>query len=120
MAKTTKKHFEIFKNECQKWIDKFQLNGWKIYFEYGGTNKNSYSTIRNNLIGHVATISFTKEWSMVGINNINKGIKETAKHEIIHLLLARFSEIGSARYTTNDEFYEAEEELVRKLEKIIN
>ena len=32
--KTTKKHFNIFKKECRKWVDKFELNNWEINFKH--------------------------------------------------------------------------------------
>lgn len=32
--KTTKKQFELFKKECRKWIDRFELNGWEINFTH--------------------------------------------------------------------------------------
>jgi len=57
---------------------------------------------------------------MLGVDNIVESIKETAKHEIIHLLLSRASECGRSKDYTSNDIYEAEEELVRKLEKIIN
>jgi len=68
----------------------------------------------------VATIYFTDEWNdeirKLTPNNI---IKRSVKHEIIHLLLAKLSDNGGARYVMIDEMDEAEEELVRKLEKLL-
>ncbi len=32
MYKTTVKDFNLFKNECTKWINKFNLNSWEIVF----------------------------------------------------------------------------------------
>lgn len=68
----------------------------------------------------MATIYFTDEWNdeirKLTPNNI---IKRSVKHEIIHLLLAKLSDNGGARYVMIDEMDEAEEELVRKLEKLL-
>jgi len=116
--KTTKKDFELFKNECQKWVDRFELNNWKIYYVHEKL-KDTYANIRFDLNGRVASIQFNTEWDMFGVDNMIEGIKETAKHEIIHLLIARITEIAEARYVTDSEVGEANEELVRKLEKII-
>ena len=117
--KTTKRHFKLFKKECQKWIDVFELNNWKVNFERGGTNTDAYSTIRTKIGGYVATISFAEDWYMGGVDNIKESIQETAKHEMIHLLLARFSNYAESKHFTTGDLLEAEEELVRKLTKII-
>ena len=117
--KTTNKHFQIFKEECQKWIDKFGLSGWEVSFVHQTYSENTYATCFTALVGMRATIYFTDKWD----NEIRKispeTIKQSAKHEAIHLLLARLSDNGRARYINELEMNEAEEELVRKLEKII-
>lgn len=51
--------------------------------------------------------------------SLNEYIKYLAKHEVIHCLLGRMSTIGQSRYISSAEYREAEEELVKKLEKII-
>lgn len=117
--KTTKQDFELFKKECHQWIDKLELNNWKIYFEWGGNTPNTYSTIFTKQDSYVGTIYFTKDWEMTGVISILDGIKETAKHEIIHLLLSRFSNYAKSKDYTSADLYEAEEELVRKLERLI-
>ena len=30
--KTTKKHFELFRQECQKWIDELKLDNWEVHY----------------------------------------------------------------------------------------
>lgn len=113
----TKKHFELFKAECQKWIKIFELNGWNITFWHKKLDpEKHWSQCWVNLNGRQINLKLNTVWdNEVSIDKI----KSVAKHECIHALLARFSEIGNARFITDSEIYEAEEELVYKLEKII-
>ena len=48
-----------------------------------------------------------------------KNIKESAKHEAIHLLLFRLEQRGFDRFTSSSAICEASEELCGKLEKLI-
>ena len=117
--KLNKKHFELFKKECQYWIDKFELNNWKVYFVLEEIGNDRFAEILPNLTGYVATIKLNKNYSKYGVENLIQSIKQSAKHEVIHLLLARLSVNGQTRYVNEDDIKESEEELVRKLENII-
>lgn len=119
--KLTKKHFDLFKSECLKWIDGFELNNWEIYFSW--QEKEEFrATTKSKLSGYVATIFLSRDWEFQEAlegTNLENEIKKSAKHEIIHLLLARLSTNGAVRFISLDDCQESEEELVRKLEKII-
>jgi len=117
--KTTKIHYNLFKKECKYWIDRLKLDDWEVYFEHGGASDNAFATTRLRSVGGVATIQLTKDWDMTGCDDIEDGIKKTAKHEVIHILLGRFSSNANTRCVTTDDLDESEEALVRKLEKII-
>jgi len=115
--KTTKKHFDLFKNECLYWIDKLELNNWDVVIEHNSLEKGN-ANCWSRVEGYVASITLNIEWE--GIKPLNtETIKRTAKHETIHLLLARLSNYAKSRDYTTDDCYEAEEELVWKLVKII-
>lgn len=117
--KTNKKHFNIFKSECEKWIEIFHLNGWGVSFIHQSHSQGTFATCYTSLTGMRSTIYLTDEWDDEIKKLTPEALKESAKHEIIHLLLSRLSDNGRARYIDENEYDEAEEELVRKLEKII-
>lgn len=48
-----------------------------------------------------------------------KDIKRSAKHEALHLLLMRLENRAADRYTTYDDIYESSEEIVYKLEELV-
>lgn len=115
--KTTTKHFELFKSECKKWINKFELNNWDILIECHSI-KVGNAQCWTDIEGYVGSITLNTEWK--GIRPLDKeNIKKCAKHEVIHLLLARLSNYAKSRDYTEKDCYEAEEELVWKLFNMI-
>ena len=118
--KTTSKQFNLFVSECKKWIKIFELNGWNItYYHEELTPSKHIAQCSVNLEGRTINLSLNII-SPDDYTYTNEEIKSFAKHECIHALLGRFSVIGQSRYITSSEMYEAEEELVYKLVKIIN
>lgn len=116
--KTTKKHFLIFKKEVLKFIDRFELNNWEICF--GLTTKTDIlSSLAIRLSGYIATFFLCENWDNRVMPLTEENVRKTAKHEVIHLLLARLAVNGAERFITPDQLTEAEEEVVRKLESII-
>lgn len=113
--KTSKADFEFFKAECRKWLKVFNLDGWGIEYSHEKL-KDEYGKILFNLEGHKASVFFTTE---IEPPFSRERMAETAKHEIIHLLLARLSEHAYYRFTTKDALEEAEEEIVQKLLRLL-
>jgi len=119
--KTKKKDFDIFRKECRRLIDDWELNGWSVRFEHKNIG-NREAAMSVNGEDYNATIALNTELEFGSFKEEKRKIaylKELAKHETIHLLLGRLSYCGECRWVTDSEFNEAEEELVRKLIKII-
>lgn len=117
--KTTKKQFNLFKSECLRWADKFGLDGWRLDF-YLEKLKGAQASVTRSYEGCVAEVRLDTEIKIDDDGNYDQVVKESAKHEMIHALLGNLSALASSRYVQGDEIYKAEEELVRKLEKIIS
>ena len=109
--KYNKQEFELFKKECEKWKDIFGLHNWRIAYKWDVNERNLASCI-TSLEGYVATIFFPKDKT----NTKGDSIKTTALHEMLHVLLGRFSENAQARHATLEELGESEEEIIRTLE----
>ncbi len=114
MRKVSKRQFELFKKECKKWIDIFELNNWNVAYMQNKTKK-SFAYCHTNVTHYKATIHLCKVWDDEVVKLTDENIKKTALHEILHLLLSRLSDYGYARFVADDEMTEAEEELVNKL-----
>ena len=118
MTKTTKKDFELFKKECKKFIDLFELNNWSIVFEHSN-KKGMLASCVTDISSYRTVISFCKKWDDSIEKMTKSSIVKLALHEVLHLLLARMSDYGNSRFLNRDELIEAEEELVNKLINIL-
>ena len=112
--------FELFQKEFKRYQELFGLSGYHVYFEY-----KSLGTVIANI--------FVNQEDMTAIVRLNSrpskqnkknrdmigGIKKCAKHEAIHLLIARLEKNGGSRFISLPDFYEASEELATKLENLI-
>lgn len=116
--KTTKKDFELFKKECDKWLKKLGLDYFKIIYKW--ENLDNYNIDGGSNTGdHVgyATISLDTD---IQEEHTPFDVKETAQHEVIHLLPKRLEELAYQRHATRTEIYNATEELVNKLVYLLN
>jgi len=121
--KTTKKHFELFKTECDKWIKKLELSDWDISIDW--VNLKEECNFRVGLCEgfgeNCARICLDKEIpdEYLGDKSIIDLVKETAKHEVIHVLVKNLEITALSRFVEQREIALATESLVRKLEKTL-
>jgi len=115
---TTPAHFEIFKKECLKWIDFFELNEWKIYFLHLLEDKDRQAACLFNAYTTNATLLLSVNWEHD--KPTNDWIKQVALHEVIHLLLAKLQEKAMERYVSEAEIRMEVETLTHKIEHILD
>ena len=108
------KNFDLFKKECNKWIKKLELSNYDIEFKY-----KKDSDFDGPYISTQADYNATIYYQDYLEDNSPANIKAGAKHEIIHLLLGRLSNAAYTRFTTKESVAYAEEEVVRKLAKLL-
>ena len=111
---TKKKPFTIFKEECLRLQKEWGLTNWKLWIEEKDLGKTIAARVNPNLNQYSASIEFN---SYSDDDRISP--KEHAKHEMIHLMLGRFSELAYCRFLSEPDLSSAEEELVRRLEKLL-
>jgi len=112
---TNSGQFGLFKRECRKWIDRFGLNGWRFDFHLDDIEDNQ-AQVNRDFIGCVATVVFNTKILKLTDKTFNETIKDTAKHEMIHVLLGNHTALANSRFVQSDEIVKSEEELARKLE----
>ncbi len=116
--KTTKKHFDIFKRECDIWIKKLELDDIDIRVSKTNIGKGDAAHCdRGRLDTAVIDIRLNSDLDKEDL--ATKTLKETARHEIIHALIGEFAALGYNRFVTSSEMVKAEEKLVVKLEKLL-
>ena len=108
--------FELFQSEFKKWQKLFGLTGYKIYFKHE-PDDGYFASLTINQGNAIATARLNSK--LPNKDKPFKDVKNSAKHEALHLLVARLEKNGRCRYISDDEMYEATEELVHKLEGLI-
>ena len=114
--KATQRNFDYFKKRCEYWLAKFGLNGWKIRYEFKSIGANANMIANGNK--HIVTIGLDTEIDFdefIKTMTLEEYLDELAKHECLHVLLARYTNIAEARYCNEEEIVAAEEEIVIKL-----
>lgn len=118
--KTTQKQFELFKKECRKRSDRFELNCWRLDFYLKDISKTKrQALVEIDYASCVVDMNFHIEIIKNRGETWNELIKDLAKHEMLHVLTGNLTELAESRYVTPDELDKAQEELVVKLENII-
>ena len=108
--------FELFQSEFKRWQQKFGLTGYKVYFKYEPID-DGFAAIKINQGDMVVTVRLNSE--LPTKDNPHKDIRQTAKHEALHLLVGRLEEAGRYRHCSATEIYEATEELANRLGVLI-
>ena len=118
--KTTKKHFDIFKAECEKWIDIFGLKDWEVIIEHRGVGGGNIAECHRNSTSRVSRLLLCKEWpagSMVALTDDN--IKLSAFEEVCHVLLYSLSSCAYARHIMEHEIDESEHGIIKTLQNVL-
>ncbi|MCJ7828374.1 MAG: hypothetical protein MUP81_01370 [Dehalococcoidia bacterium] len=111
------KDFIEFQKKFREYQQQFGLTGYKVYFKYEPIVDHSFADITITQVDMVATVRLNS--ALEEKDKPFKHIGRSAKHEAVHLLLARLENRADNRFATADEIYEAVEELARKLEELI-
>ena len=93
------------------------LTDWKIYLEHE-SHDGSLAWIRRDQEGRCCTIGLSVKWEYQPVNRLL--ISQSARHEVLHLLLADLRLAGNKRQTTDEDFTIAEHSIIRRLENAWN
>ena len=113
--KAQSKEFGQFQREFKKYQQMFGLNGYKVYYEEVPLD-DCFAQILTNPGNMAVTVRLN---SVPAPHGTQRHPRQSAKHEAIHLLLNKLSDLAAQRYVRQGEVSEAEEELVFKLEGLI-
>jgi hypothetical protein len=116
MVETTVEDYEIFKAECQRWIEIYGLKCWGVYFRHEEC-EGRYGSCETALTGRVATITFAMKWP--GRDYDPEHIKQTAFHEATELLMGPVDALANHRYVSQEEIGSALHAVVRTLENVL-
>lgn len=117
--KLNNQHFNSFKAECEEWLDKFELNRWDVVYTFKPMN-GTEACADSQPSSYFADITLNKELTNIEKSeNVDDYLKNLAKHEVLHILISRFSGVAKMRYINERELDDEEEGIVNLLTKII-
>lgn len=118
--KTTKKQYEIFKTECQKWIDYFGLKNWQVYYRHtkieGARAQASF-----NCVGGIVTLTLNTDWNELSRDFVcDENVRKSAFHEVCEIMFGRMDDMVGQRFGLIEEDVTEEiHRLIRILENTI-
>jgi hypothetical protein len=116
---TSHEDFEVFKERVQFWSKEFGLTEWCLYF-YHERIEDRFATCAANYRGKVASFVLNMDWDEEYKPHDWTELDRTARHEVIHLLLAPLEILARERFTTEGEITAVVEGLVRRIEAIMD
>lgn len=114
--KTTKAHFELFKKECWKWIEKFGLYDWQYYFFHEDWEDGNRATIKYNVKSRAASINLSPIWN-TPITNLE--VRRSAFHEVMEAMLGDLYLMGESREFDEALFVGESHKIIRRLENVV-
>lgn len=114
--KLNKSQIDFMKKECLRYAKLYNIIDIAINFKVEKKNdKFSNAFIDNNVRNGMATITILTDNYVLSGDNVLEDISETAKHEVIHIILSRFEELAYARFLSRENLYDELEVLVLSL-----
>ena len=109
--------FTQFQRYFKDYQKRFGLTGYKVYFKFEPIDS-GFADITVTSGEMVATVRLNS--NLPNKDKPHRDVRQSAKHEAIHLLLNRLEHRALCRYVLAEEIYETVEEVVFKLEELIS
>ena len=108
---TTRKDFEVFKAECQKWIDYWGLSSYNFYFfhEVPDGLPRCRAACRSDYCARHVSLFLNTVWDEPPVKN---EIQLVAFHEVDEALLSRYHFLAQERFVSEDELEAARHEII--------
>ena len=103
IGRDNQKHFKLFKEECDKWINFFALKGWYVDYLHDTLIDGHEASVNVDLNARSANIILSDEW---GSEVCDETIKMAAFHEVCELLLAPLAGCAFDRFNLTRESIE--------------
>lgn len=117
MVQATKEQIETFKSAFFGYIKEFGLEGYNVYFVPKKITEGNFADLKFDHRTMTAVVRVNTHFDSADYKHFDP--EECAKHEAIHLLCSRLTELANARYATEGDIDSATEELVNRLGIII-
>lgn len=115
MYRITKRQYEIYIKEVNKWIDIFGLKDWEVFFMLK-PNDDTRSSIGFTVGDNICEFILNEYWSDKPTTYL---LKKTAFHEVVELLFGNFRHLAYSRFITEDQIDAASHALIRTFENVV-
>lgn len=115
----TKREFAIFKAECRRWVDRFGLTDWKLYYTFEEI-EGGLASVNRDWEGKCATVTLHPFQERIPKADVEASVKSSARHEMLHLLLGELDYLNGRRAISNDIWSAAEHGVIRRLERALD
>ena len=111
--KTTKKHFKLFKEIAEFWVERLGLKDYDIDYEHVKFSDNSLADCSWNIVERWAKIRLSTKWGET--KPTKHEICATAIHEVLELLMAEIFTIAQQRYIAYDQLEISRHSVIQRL-----
>ena len=114
---TSRQHFAVFKAECARCIKLYRIVGWRVEYLHEKLD-DVRAECRSDAANQVVVLVLSTHWGDQ-IPATDVLVRQTARHEVIHLIVDKLNEVACFRFVTKNEHKHAVEATVRHLEEIL-
>ena len=113
---TSEEDFTVFKEECNNWIRKFQLNEWEVEYQHLLV-EGCYAQCEYDYMSMSARLKLSVDWRERPITDI--ALRKTAMHEICELLLAKLVVLANSRFIDHDSIDSEIHSIIHRIQNIV-
>ena len=117
--KTNKADFDLFEEQCWKWINTFSLNHIEFFFVHEDIGEDANATYDIGYSGMNCVIALGTEICMTGVNDKTKFIKRIAFHEIAEILISPLRAIAISRNFSEEELEAETHSIIHRLQRVL-
>jgi len=114
---TTAEHFEVFKAQVQKELDRFGLKSWSVFIAHEDLNGDCLANVSFNWKSKAATIALNKDWGETEITDHQ--LRRSAFHEVMELLLAPLYCLGFDAGARQYDLKREDHSIIHTLENVV-
>lgn len=113
---TTKRHFAIFKAECERLAKLWELNDWEYRIFHGESD--SLAECDPRPIDRIMVLRLGIDWGPRDVPT-DARVLFCARHEMSHAITGELLFMAQSRHVTKDEIVAAAEITARRLERLL-
>ena len=111
------KEFAAFKVECKRWQVLFGLQDWRLCYSFEHV-EDGLAGINCDFEGRIASVFLNPFQERCTKREVD--VRRSARHEMLHLLLAELQYLNGRRLVSDNTWQAAEHGVIRRLESFLN